>query len=411
MSVNSLLAGPALMPAVAPQHAGLYRIDSSILPPTLLQRYQASSQKTDSSYSAQGRGLLHFGTRGIRGLWQTAKSVKEVLSYAVYSKWLKARFEKDRAPTEIQRYIYNAKGRAHFPSPGTLAREEGGPVSIVKEANQAYDYSGFTFDFFKEHLGFVLPQPMIQVVNFNDNPLSVGFNNAFFAPLAMGLQMMVYGTADGRYFKSFTNDLTIIAHELGHSYTENVHPGKFQDKGQAGAINEHISDVIAKCVEAKYRGWDDLVGNWKIGADLMVNPDFALRSMSFPGQAYSDPDLGEDRQVGHMKGYVVTEEDAGGVHINSGILNRVFALFCERLKGPVYDIPLKLWVKALKHVKANPSFRDFAVALLEAAQERDLLEPMMEALKETGLMEYELANDMVVPSPLMLEPLEEEKAA
>ena len=50
----------------------------------------------------------------------------------------------------------------------------------------------------------------------------------------------------------------------------------------------------------------------------------ALRSMKEPGTAYNDPTIGKDPQPGHMKNYVKTSSDNGGVHINSGIPHRAF---------------------------------------------------------------------------------------
>lgn len=382
--------------------SGLYHIGPAVLPPALRQHYNQLSHQTPfpvDQYSGRKSStltdIISGGFEGVKKLWKTASNMREILAYAAYSRQLKKHFEDNKAPYEIQRYVFNANGRDRLPSPKSLARKEGGPVSIVKEANQAYEYSGITFDFFKEQLGFVLPQPLIQVVNYNDNPLMLGYGNAFFSPLQFGLQMMVYGTGDGKIFHSFTRDLTVIAHELGHAYTDSVFAGKFENPGQPGAINEHISDVLAKSVEAKHRGWDGLVGNWKIGADLMVNPDFALRSMSYPGQAYDDKSLGKDPQVAHMRDYVVTAGDDGGVHTNSGILNRVFALFCEQIEGPIYDVPLQIWIQAMGHVKANPSFKEFGQALLDVAVAENLGRPMLNALNEVGILDYEVRGQQV----------------
>ena len=52
----------------------------------------------------------------------------------------------------------------------------------------------------------------------------------------------------------------------------------------------------------------------------------ALRSMKAPGTAYDDPVLGKDPQPAHMRNFVHTNQDNGGVHINSGIPNRAFYL-------------------------------------------------------------------------------------
>ena len=41
--------------------------------------------------------------------------------------------------------------------------------------------------------------------------------------------------------------------------------------------------------------------------------------MKNPGTAYNDSLLGKDPQPAHMKNFVKTTADSGGVHINSGI--------------------------------------------------------------------------------------------
>ena len=66
-----------------------------------------------------------------------------------------------------------------------------------------------------------------------------------------------------------------------------------------------------------------------------------------PGTAYDDPRLGRDPQVGSMADYVDTEEDSGGVHINSGIPNRAFALAARAIGGPSWERPGQVWYAAL----------------------------------------------------------------
>ena len=68
--------------------------------------------------------------------------------------------------------------------------------------------------------------------------------------------------------------------------------------------------------------------DWLIGAGLFAKKvnGVALRSMKDPGTAYDDPTIGKDPQPGHMKNFVRTTSDNGGVHINSGIPNRAFYL-------------------------------------------------------------------------------------
>ena len=52
-----------------------------------------------------------------------------------------------------------------------------------------------------------------------------------------------------------------------------------------------------------------------------------------PGTAYDDPYLGKDPQPGHMRNYLDTQDDNGGVHLNSGIPNRAFALAARAISS------------------------------------------------------------------------------
>ena len=63
----------------------------------------------------------------------------------------------------------------------------------------------------------------------------------------------------------------------------------------------------------------------------------ALRSMKAPGTAYDDPLVGKDPQPAHMNKYVETQQDNGGVHINSGIPNHAFYTVATTLGGRSWE--------------------------------------------------------------------------
>ena len=111
--------------------------------------------------------------------------------------------------------------------------------------------------------------------------------------------------------------------------------------------------------------------DWLIGVGLFL-PDVkatALRSMVAPGTAYDDPRLGRDPQVASMDAYVETEEDSGGVHINSGIPNRAFALAAKGIGGNSWERPGQVWYAAITGGGVTPStdFEGFARATVDAA--------------------------------------------
>lgn len=98
----------------------------------------------------------------------------------------------------------------------------------------------------------------------------------------------------------------------------------------------------------------------------------ALRSLKAPGTAYDDPRLGRDPQPGSMDDYVRTQEDEGGVHINSGIPNRAFQLLAVELGGAAWERAGRIWYDAVTGPGLHPDagFADFARATPAAARAR-----------------------------------------
>jgi Zn-dependent metalloprotease len=173
---------------------------------------------------------------------------------------------------------------------------------------------------------------------------------------------MVFGDGDGELFLRFTRSLEVIGHELGHGVVEDE--AALEYFGQAGALNEHVADVAGAMVKQHELGQTAAEADWLIGAELR-GPEFegdALRSMKAPGTAYDDPRLGKDPQPDHWDGYVRTQEDNGGVHINSGIPNKAFHLLATHFGGHTWERAGRIWYQALRHAELTPTatFRQFA---------------------------------------------------
>jgi Zn-dependent metalloprotease len=82
--------------------------------------------------------------------------------------------------------------------------------------------------------------------------------------------------------------------------------------------------------------------------------------------------LGRDPQPAHMRDYVHTAADNGGVHINSGIPNKAFHLVATTLGGSAWERAGRIWYLTLTSgaLSAAASFADFAAATVRtAAQE------------------------------------------
>ncbi len=190
------------------------------------------------------------------------------------------------------------------------------------------------------------------------------YENAFWD----GTQL-VFGDGDGRVFGRFTRPVDVLAHEFTHAVTEYTAGLVYRD--QPGALNESVSDVFAACVKQRLLGQDAAEADWLIGADLF-RPGVqarALRDMAAPGTAYDDPALGRDPQVGHLDDFVVTTDDNGGVHLNSGIPNRAFQLAATAIGGPSWEGAGRIWWVALNEAPVGPDidFAGFAQATVSAA--------------------------------------------
>ncbi|CUR55446.1 Peptidase M4, thermolysin [metagenome] len=194
---------------------------------------------------------------------------------------------------------------------------------------------------------------------------------------------LVFGDGDGVIFDRFTKPVDVLAHEFSHAVTE--HTAGLVYQGQSGALNESVSDVFASCLKQRLLGQDASEGDWLIGAGLLLPGvrGVALRSMAAPGTAYDDPVLGKDPQAGHLDGYVETQDDNGGVHLNSGIPNRAFQLAAVAIGGSSAEGAGRIWYDALLSVAADADFVAFAAATVAAAGEH--ADVVREAWSQVGV--------------------------
>ncbi|QAY74374.1 M4 family peptidase [Agromyces protaetiae] len=268
------------------------------------------------------------------------------------------------APSQPDRRISDAQGEERLP--GRLVRREGQPASGDDAVDEAYDGLGDTHRLFDRVFGRDsidgAGMPLEATVHYGDR-----YDNAFWDG-----ERMVFGDGDGEVFTGFTDSLSVIGHELAHGVTERSAGLRYQ--GQSGALNEHVSDVFGALVEQYARGQDSGAATWLIGEGVFT-PEVqgrALRSMLEPGTAYDDDVLGRDPQPAHMRDYIRTRDDNGGVHLNSGIPNRAFALAATRLGGFAWEHVGRVWYDALTsgRLDVDADFAAFAGETVRAARER-----------------------------------------
>jgi Thermolysin metallopeptidase, alpha-helical domain/Thermolysin metallopeptidase, catalytic domain/Emfourin len=271
--------------------------------------------------------------------------------------------------------------------PGEVVRSNGDPPVGDPAVDEAFDSSGQVWELFDSQFGR-------QSIDGRGGTVSItvhygrDYDNAFWD----GTQL-VFGDGDGQIFDRFTTPMDVMAHEYTHGVTQFTLGLAYED--QPGALNESISDVFASMAKQHMLGQTASEADWLIGAGLFmpgINAK-ALRSMREPGTAYDDPQIGKDLQVGSMADYVASDMDNGGVHINSGIPNRAFALAALDLGGHSWEKAGQVWYDTLVNgqLSARASFESFAQATVTSARrlfvdDPSIAETVQAAWVEVGVL-------------------------
>ncbi len=191
--------------------------------------------------------------------------------------------------------------------PGDLVRSEGDIPTEDTDQDNAYDYSGDTYDFYStEHGRDSMDNAGMIIISTVDYDPDGGcdYQNAFWngSQLVFGTG---YATADD-----------VVAHELTHGVTQ--YESNLYYYMQSGAINEALSDIWGEFVDLS-NGADAPADKWLMGEDL---PGGAIRSMKDP-TLFGDPD--KMTSSNYYGGYL----DEGGVHTNSGVADKAAYLMVD----------------------------------------------------------------------------------
>ena len=270
--------------------------------------------------------------------------------------------EPKTTPITPDRAVYDGQRRASLP--GKLARKEGDCPVEDETVNEAYDGSGDVFDLYYNQYGRNSlddrGMTLVSTVHHRNK-----YNNAFWNG-----RQMAYGDGDGRIFSKMT-ELSVIAHELTHGVIQ--FSGGLIYRDQSGALNESFADVFGALTTQYKLGQKACDATWTMGEGIF-GPDISgegLRSLKAPGEAYDDRLLGKDPQPYHMDFYLETNQDNGGVHINSGIPNHAFYLLSQYLGGYAWEKAGHIWYDTLQALN-NPAatFDEWADKTVEMAQVR-----------------------------------------
>jgi predicted secreted protein len=274
-------------------------------------------------------------------------------------------------------------------TPGRLRRRQGDPPTGDRAVDEAYNGLAAVDDLFTEVFGRNSfddsGTPLKAVVHFRRN-----FANGYWDG-----QYFVFGDGDRRLFNRFTISIDLIGDTVGKAMIQ--HTARLVFQNQSGALLSSCANVVGVLARQRALGQTAEEADWLVAPGLLASgiKGEALYSMKAPGTAYDNSDgvLGRDKQVGHMRDYVATKDDSGGVHINSGIPNHAFYLAATRIGGYAWEKAGLIWYIALRDfMSPNTDFEGAAHATISAAEAlfgrySDELRAVESAWRSVGVIE------------------------
>lgn len=242
------------------------------------------------------------------------------------------------------RRTHNMQRRMLY-SQAVLTRSEGqsatnnAPSCTTNDVNRAHDAAGDGYDFFRNRFGrdsYDYEGATINIYTCYGN----NYRNAFWDG-----SRLVFGEG-----YALADDL--VVHELSHAVTE--HSSGLHYIYQSGALNESYSDVFGESVDmTNGRGTDSKAVRWEIGEDI---PGLTTRrNMAYPNR-YNHPD-----KVSSPYYYCGTG-DNGGVHFNSGVPNKAYAMLIDggvfngyEIKSIGMDQALKIYYRTNEYYLGQSS--------------------------------------------------------
>ena len=256
----------------------------------------------------------------------------------------------------------------HTSLPGAPVANPGSSADAT--AKRAYDESEavarFYWDVFQRDSIDGHHMTLVSSIHYSEH-----FNNAFWN----GSQM-TYGDGDSQTFVDFTLGDDVIGHELTHGVTQ--HSLGLDYSGEAGGLNESISDVFG----SMFRQWEKrqtvAEADWLIGADIMgpvakQKGYTCLRDMAAPKDSHALA-----AQPDHYYPGIGNLDP----HYSSGPPNRAFCNAAKAIGGHSWEKAGQIWYKALTGFGPSPNMTmpQFASRTRSLAQSLYESEPSVHAV-------------------------------
>ncbi len=201
----------------------------------------------------------------------------------------------------------------------------------------------------------------------------------------------LFGAGGKHLLDNFPQALDVVAHEFTHAVIQ--YSSNLTYAGESGALNEHLADFFGAAVQFHYEKPEN---NFLIGESIlrgkMAKSSEALRDMMNPekgldAQPRHMDELAEGAEFAKYSGNCVPSgsNDQCGVHVLSGIPNRVSALIVESVG---FEKAEKLIYPVMQErLKENSNFSDYASALRSecSSVSADTCQAVDSALAAVGL--------------------------
>ena len=284
-------------------------------------------------------------------------------------------------------YYAKTGGQPEFQVRGFESLEDVDQEMLVLWGNFARIY-----DFYKDVVGWKAPDGkgsdtmlLYYVVDQSGEPKDEAL---YEGSRTYGFDTFTFGKGFGDAYA-----LDVMAHEYTHcltrrSMTSNVY---YNDQG---AINEAMSDIIGYMIDMLTLKED---GGWVVG-----------RYQKNPIRSFSDPEL--YKQPATMLGRYYTpnaflpslENDYGGVHCNSSLVNHIAYLLCEK-GGMTYEEALRYWLTVDMSLTKETNFSQLSVILpytLKVLGMEKYMDVLTEAMKKVSLTGF---PEEVVPGTVLMD--------
>ena len=198
-------------------------------------------------------------------------------------------------------------------------------------------------------------------------------DNAYYSGFSDGWQVFAFNSIedDGRC-------MDVIAHEFTHCVIEasmfyNIYANDY------GAINESLCDIMGNLIEMAQNATEDT--KWLIGENGTL-----LRSMSDP-RLYGQPEAVWDLYYVPNAQNPGSDNDNGGVHVNSSLLNLIAYKLCART-GMTFEEATDFWLDVVCAITCRTNFRELSDLLpymLRYSGYPQYCDELLRIIDETGL--------------------------